>query len=287
MSLYNVDRERCIRCGICVRLCPSKIIEADGEKHPFVAAEKEKRCIRCGQCVAFCPSSCNSLSFPSDSSLQSEEVRPAVDASLFPSAESAETLLRSRRSIRDFKKEGVPHDILKRLFETVRYAPTASNRQAVRWIVLETREKTEDLERRIIDFFRTSLAQLSSDLAQPPSDDGKTAMLRFILGRWDAGDRIIFRGAPQLAVAVVSAKEGMQEDGAIALTYLELAAHALGVGCCWGGFFTHAFRSSPDLRAFLGIAKGEHVAGAQMIGYPVLGLSKRLPPRKPLNLTWF
>lgn len=272
MSLYSLKKENCTRCGTCVRLCVAKIIEMDGEKYPFVAGKREPLCIRCGQCTAFCPTACNALSF------QVEEPVP-VDASLFPKPESAETFLRSRRSIRYFKKEGLSRELLNRLFETARYAPTASNSQAVRWVVLETREKTENLERRIIEIARQQIET---------SPRGKTAdMFRYLVQMWDAGTPIVSRGAPQLAIALVPANEGMQEDGAIALTYLELAAHALGAGCCWGGFFTHMLRAFSELRESLGIRDDEHVAGAQMIGQPVLGLPKRLPPRKTPDITWF
>ncbi len=271
MSLYTVKKENCTRCGTCIRLCVAKIVEPDEEKYPFVADNREPLCIRCGQCVAFCPTSCNALSF------QTEEPK-SVDASLFPTPESAETFLRSRRSVRYFEKEGLSREVLNRLFETVRYAPTASNRQAVRWVVLETREKTENLERRIIEIARREIGV---------APRGKTAdMFRYLVQMWDAGIPVVARGAPQLAVSAVSANEGMREDGAIALTYLELAAHALGAGCCWGGFFTHMLRAFPELREGLGIRDDEHVAGAQMIGRPVLGLPERLPPRKTPDITW-
>ena len=273
MSLYEVEKARCTRCGTCVRLCVAKIIEPDEEQFPFVASSKERYCIRCGQCVSFCPEACNSLEF------QTEELG-VVDPGLLPTPEGGETFLRSRRSVRYFKKEGVPRETLKRIFETVRYAPTASNRQGVRWIVLETRKKTEEMELQIVETFRKALTSLSPEPQH-------SAMMSYIVKRWDAGERVIFRGAPQLAVAVVSATEGMSEDGAIALTYLELAAYALGVGCCWGGFFTHAFRGFPELRKLLEIGEGEHVAGAQMLGFPVVARPRRLPPRKPVDITWF
>ena len=57
------------------------------------------------------------------------------------------------------------------------------------------------------------------------------------------GDDRLLRGAPHVAIAVTPAEYGWPEDGAIALTYLELAAHAMGIGCCWGGYLTTAIRS--------------------------------------------
>ena len=274
MSFYTVNPS-CVRCGLCERICPAHIIEEDAGRLPFVREEKSAFCIRCGQCVAFCPQQCNSLAFQ-------EDALPAVDRALFPSPESAETLLRTRRSVRLFKKDPVPRETLLRLFETLRYAPTAQNRQAVRWVVLETQEKVSALERQVVEFFRA----ISTTPPQGMSP-ARVSALRSVVKRFDSGNPIIFRNAPQLAIAVVPVEDGFtQEDGVIALTYLELAAHALGIGCCWGGFFTRAARASGELCRSLGLRDDELVAGAQMLGYPTHGVSKRLPPRKKPEIAW-
>ncbi len=76
------------------------------------------------------------------------------------------------------------------------------------------------------------------------------------------------------------------EDASIALTYFELAAHALGVGACWGGFLTAAIRNFEGLRDYLGIGCDEHVCGAQMFGYPLLRPARQYPTRKPLDISW-
>ena len=75
-----------------------------------------------------------------------------------------------------------------------------------------------------------------------------------------------------------------QEDGAIALTYFELAAQACGVGACWGGFLTMAVRNFPELREFLGIKEDERVCGAQMFGWPA-AKPVRLFPHRKLDVT--
>jgi nitroreductase len=76
------------------------------------------------------------------------------------------------------------------------------------------------------------------------------------------------------------------EDASIALTYLELSAHALGVGACWGGFLTAAIRNFEGLREFLGTSSEEHICGAQMLGYPMIVPLRQFPKRKPLNISW-
>lgn len=273
MPLYIVDRNRCARCGTCSKLCPPHVIEKDEKDNPYLAPEREKDCIRCGHCVAYCPERCNGLSY------QMEGEPYPVDASLFPSPESVETFMRTRRSTRQFKPDPVPCEVLSRILETLRYVPSAANKQDVRWIVLDSPKKVNELERRVLDFCEGALKVL-------PASDRQIPLIRYVLSRHAAGDSVIFHGAPQVAIAVLTSSDGMPEDGSIALTYLELAAHGQGVGCCWAGVFTNLSRLSPNIKKYLGISEGESISGAQMLGYPELELCKRLPPRNPLNLTW-
>ncbi|NLL36016.1 MAG: 4Fe-4S binding protein [Fretibacterium sp.] len=275
MSFYTVDSQSCIRCGLCSQVCTTRIIKADSNGLPFIPEERTTSCIRCGQCVVFCPEACNSLAFQ-DGPL------PLIDASLFPSPQSAETLLRSRRSIRNFKAQPAPRELLERALETARYAPTAQNLQSIRWLVLESSEKVAELERQVIESFK----ELSEN---PPLgvSPKQAATLKGIVKVFEAGIPIIFRGAPHLAIAIAPTGGNFTtEDGVVALTYLELAAHALGLGCCWAGFFTLACRASRTLCNALGLKESEQVVGAQMLGYPLYGLSKRLPPRKEIEVTW-
>ncbi|MFM8259846.1 MAG: NIL domain-containing protein [Vulcanococcus sp.] len=49
----QIDRERCVDCGICTSLCPSGALrcEAPGWRLQFDA----KRCLLCEQCIPSCP----------------------------------------------------------------------------------------------------------------------------------------------------------------------------------------------------------------------------------------
>ncbi len=272
MSFYSVD-ENCVRCGLCSQLCPAEIIETAVDGVPFVAPTNEAHCIRCGQCVSYCPTRACSLEF------QPSSERVPVDAKLMPTPEACETFLRSRRSVRRFAQEPLPREVVLRILETARYAPTASNRQLVRWVVSETRERTREIAQKVIDTFKARLSR------RDPGDSFAPYLVE-VLKKWDAGHEIIFRGAPNLAIALMPADNDFHVDAAIALTYLELAAYANGVGCCWGGFFTIAARENPALREFVGARPDEAIVGAQMMGTPALGASRLLPPRKRVDVSW-
>ena len=65
----------------------------------------------------------------------------------------------------------------------------------------------------------------------------------------------------------------------IALTYLELAAPSIGLGCCWAGYFYAAATTFPPLQEALALPKNHQCFGAMMAGYPKFNYH-RMPLRK-------
>ncbi|HUW41490.1 MAG TPA: 4Fe-4S binding protein [Rectinemataceae bacterium] len=55
----EIDRERCKGCALCVRSCPTKVLEIGAEPNSWgyypVAAVHEDKCIACGNCYTVCP----------------------------------------------------------------------------------------------------------------------------------------------------------------------------------------------------------------------------------------
>ena len=52
LDLIRVDRNKCVKCGLCVADCPACILDM-GENGP--ECHVDRGCMSCGHCVAICP----------------------------------------------------------------------------------------------------------------------------------------------------------------------------------------------------------------------------------------
>lgn len=111
-------------------------------------------------------------------------------------------LMQTRRSIRDFKPDAVPEDILDKIVEAGIWAANGRNRQSP--IIIKITDRT----------VRDRLSRLNAEIMETDSDP--------------------FYGAP--AVLVVLADKSVPTclyDGSLVMGNLMLAAHSLGIGSCW------------------------------------------------------
>jgi nitroreductase len=107
-----------------------------------------------------------------------------------------------------------------------------------------------------------------------------------MLARWESGYDFVLRGAPTVVVACAPVEYGWgKQDCAIALTFLELAAEARGLGVCWAGFLTRVAADHAPLRQALSVPEGYAVCGGLMLGEPKYKY-RLVPPRKPLSVQW-
>lgn len=67
MMKIKIDHEKCIKCGLCVKLCPMNNLTGEGVPVP------RKSCILCQRCVGFCPK--NAISMSNKQSFQYRAVK--------------------------------------------------------------------------------------------------------------------------------------------------------------------------------------------------------------------
>lgn len=272
MPRFSVIADLCRQDGICASVCPAHVIKGPKGQTPFMRPGGENTCIGCGHCMAFCPHGAARID-----TLPVDDMRRIARKAL-PDAESAELLLASRRSIRHFKKEPVPRELLARVLASDRFAPSAKNARPVRWVMVYEQATM----RAVGDAAATWLEAMAADTSKPPL----IAEARALAKAWRMGIDPLFRGAPHLVLAVTRAGDAWAAiDAAVALTYLELAALPHNIGACWAGYISTAVSHYKPLRDMLGLADNETTSGGQMLGFIALKPTATAP-RNPLPVEW-
>jgi nitroreductase len=108
----------------------------------------------------------------------------------------------TRRSIRRYENKDVPEGVLHQILEAGRQAPSAANRQPVRFVIV----KDHDLLKRLCDNLITRFVKYA-----PVAIVGCADVKSLLTGKW----------------AVV--------DATIAMQNMVIAAWTLGIGSCWIG----------------------------------------------------
>ena len=251
--MIEISKEKCIRCGNCVRDCIIKILKTGEDGLPVLPENLERCCLNCQHCLAVCPTgalSCNGVS--------AERCAPINP---LPRPEDMLSLLRQRRSVRRYKEESLPEEILEKLKDSLAWSPTGCNAHNLMFRFVETKEG--------MDFYRTETNRMIMKLV-------KSGIIRWIypsinrfLESIQNGEDVIYRGAPHMVVAAVPKNAPCAEaDPWIALSYLDLLIQSYGLGSCWCGFAVHAFKWNRTLKKQLGFPKGYKIAAVLLFGKP-------------------
>lgn len=275
-SLITVNETRCKGDGICVAECPARILELAGDPPvPRLLAgqpDVETLCIHCGHCVAVCPH--GALDHQASPLAES----PKLQRGLAIDVEAMEQLIRGRRSIRCYHDETVEGGTLERLIQTARYAPSGHNRQPVEWLVLTDNAEIRRLVGIVVDWMRVVIVKMPA-MAEDMHLDR-------VVESWEAGEDRVLRGAPHVVVAHAAKEDRMAPAAAtVALTTLELAAPAYGLGTCWAGYFNAAATLFPPMKEALALPEGHLALGSMMIGKPKHRY-RRIPKRRTPSVTF-
>lgn len=151
--------------------------------------------------------------------------------------------LKSRRSIRKFKPESPPRELVLKALDIARYAPSAKNSQPWRFILVEDPE------------VKSKLANIH--IWAKPLKEAPLAIV--------------------VACHVDESPVSYMLDCANATVYLLLALHAVGLGAVW----IQALRNIEEVRRILNIPNSAIPVAIIAIGYPDESPPPR--PRKPLG----
>lgn len=146
--------------------------------------------------------------------------------------------LMSRRSVRKYKPDMIPEDVLKRIVEAGTYAPNGYGKQSARILVVTNKE------------VRDKLSKMNAE----------------ILG-WQQDP---FYGAPVVLVVLADKSvDTYMYDGSLVMGNLMNAAHAEGIASCWIARAKDEFESEEGkaLLQSLGVVGSYEGIGHCILGY--------------------
>jgi nitroreductase len=181
-------------------------------------------------------------------------------------------LARDRRSIRRFRPDPVPAAVVDQLLEVARWAPSAGNRQAYRFLLVDAPATIAAMA----DAARAATARLAAGLRADLAEPGRAYLDNFT---GFAGAPLccvpIYRSGFDLREAVgdAPAHDALQSVAAAIMSLL-LAAQSLGLGGCW---MTGPLCAAEPLGALLAVPRGWSIAALVPLGYPDAAPA---PPRR-------
>ena len=164
--------------------------------------------------------------------------------------------IRQRRSIRRFKPDPVPREIVSRIMEMALWAPSGMNRQNWFFVVITGQRKDA-----LVEIIGRSYSYIKPVLEEVFAD--KPGAIEFTKKFFER-----LGGAPVIVFAYYTATREKSETSiqsvAAAIQNLLLAAHAEGLGACW---MTGPLHVAAEIDNFLGIAD-KTLAAVVPLGYP-------------------
>lgn len=154
-------------------------------------------------------------------------------------------LIKKRYSVRAYKSDEVPEDVINKIVEAARLAPTAANRQSFKLYVIKTAGFKDELKKIYPREWFVQAPYVMGICGIPD-------------GNWVRSD----------------GRNYVDVDSAIVMDHVILAATDLGIGTCWIGAF------DPDAaREYLELPPEMEPIAFTPIGYPVddPGMKRRKP----------
>ena len=257
MNTIEIDKKKCIQCGLCAKDCICECIKTDNDGYPKMT--NEERCLKCQHCLTVCPK--GALTFNGKKPEDSEKT----------DYNDLLSLIKSRRSVRHFKDEEIPEETFEKLKNMVNYIPTGCNSHALHFSFVEKRE--------VMDLIRTKVNKnLIKAISNPVfSTIGKK--FEHYKAALEKGEDIIFRGAPHfIVVSSPLTAPCAPQDPIIALSYLELYAQHFGLGTCWCGYGEICVKIFPEICEILEIPRGYVPIYTMLLGVPEIKYARTIQP---------
>ena len=298
----SINKEKCTKCGRCFDTCPTYGYSWKKDEFPLPSGYGgfEQACFGCWNCVAVCPA--DAITMRGSYSVVKGRYKDSLTGKVRPpeplggkkgksykelrkELTEVEHAIYTRRSNRLFKKKDVPDEMLKRIIEAGRFAPSAGNCQPYKFIVLTNRDLIRELESSSMKMLRPVKNIYLNEKQRKPI--WKKAM--FSMGSYlsinafdprpitavekaDNNDDKIYFDAPAVII-ILKDKRGISNpdlDAGICAQNMVLAAHSFGLGTCYIGLTIESLKSPvmAGLRRKLGIKEPYEAVTSIAVGFP-------------------
>jgi nitroreductase/Pyruvate/2-oxoacid:ferredoxin oxidoreductase delta subunit len=323
---FVLDEEKCNGCGRCAKVCPVQLLMVEDKQVRSNERYDAFRCLTCENCVVSCL--WGGVTIERDYRVprgywknvhlfSGGKTRPApLGRSRGGSFEDyqdelteTERVIYQRRSNRLYRKRKLTRELVERVIEAGRFAPSAGNNQPWKFIVVQDPALLEEINqmcKKTLRFFSKLCVPRAWLDKTVPGD--KAARLRtwqkvllwilvwFVKGDADQRahgglnavtsdpDYHTFFRAPTVILLLADRRAigGTDLDIGICGQNMVLAAHSLGLGTCYVDLITKALSYDSKFRKKLGITPPFQIVTSLAIGHPlgeIDGIVSREQPR--------
>jgi len=193
--------------------------------------------------------------------------------------------IKGRRSIRQFTTEPVPQEDIEEILDAARWAPSGSNQQMWKFIVVKNKEILEKMSRAISEEIDKVEEKLNSDVSLQGNKKNATffaqapVTIAVFMVPYESkfNETLKTLGYSTLDIQRLRGQAELQSIGA-AVQNLLLAAYAKGYGTCW---MCAPNIASPEIEKILGVDEKWTLKALVPLGKPVR--VPKPPKRKELN----
>jgi len=176
--------------------------------------------------------------------------------------------IKGRRSVRAYKDEAVPKELIEKVLEAGTWAPTGMHREPWKFIVIQNKE----MIKYISDETKLVVQEIMPDIAK----------------QFQTEKDVICYNAPVLILICVESDNRWRHvnllDSVLAAQNMFLKAYELGLGSCYMGF-VELLSKKLEVMEKIGVPVGYEIMVPLIIGHPKtkIGPGKR---NKPTILKW-
>lgn len=186
--------------------------------------------------------------------------------------------IEDRRSIRKFKEDQVSKQLITKLIEAARLAPSGVNIQPARYVVIKSKEARAKLnECTQLSFVVNAPVVIACCVDLQSMNDTQIRVKELIDANAFADTTLESKGKEEkISMDEAAIKAYLNLNVAIAIEHIALRAVDLGLGTCWVMMFDHE-----KAKKILSLEDKYEIVALLPVGYPDQDPKQR--PRLPLN----